>query len=89
MLRVCLTTALYLAWVGFLAAPRDGGAPPWAAIPWGWLAGAGALLLAVVLFVVTVGFGTAERGVYVAPQWLNGRIVPGHIVPPGNEPPRR
>jgi hypothetical protein len=94
MLRVCLTivlplllpTALYLAWIRLLGAPRDGGAVSWAPIPWVWLAGAGAALLAIVLFVVTVGFGTAQRGVYVAPRWQNGRIVPGHIIPGHIEP---
>jgi hypothetical protein len=98
MLRVCLTivlpllvpTALYLAWVGLVGGPRDGGALSWTAIPWVWLAGAGAVLLAIVLFVVTVGFGTTQQGVYVAPQWHDGRIVPGHIVPDPTGPrPRR
>jgi hypothetical protein len=89
MLRVGFTivlpllapTVLYLAWIGLLGAPRDGGAVPWGAVPWIWLAGAGAVLLAIVLFVVTVGFGTAQHGVYVAPRWQNGRVVPGHIEP--------
>jgi hypothetical protein len=97
MLRVVLTivlpllvpTALYLAWIGFIGAPRDGGAVSWAAIPWVWLAAAGALLLTIVLFVVTIGFGTTQQGVYVAPQWQNGRIVPGHIIPDHRAPPPR
>jgi hypothetical protein len=97
MLRVCLAivlplvlpTALYLAWIILLGAPRDGGGVSWSAVPWLWLAGAGAALLAIVLFVVTVGFGTAEPGVYVAPRWQNGRIVPGHMVPAPNEPASR
>ena len=46
----------------------------------GWRAPA-RLLLALVLFVVTVGFGTSQPGVYVPPRWENGRIVPGHIEP--------
>jgi hypothetical protein len=37
--------------------------------------------LAVVLFVVAVGFGTSQQGVYVAPRWQNGHIIPGHIEP--------
>jgi hypothetical protein len=89
MLRVSLTivlplllpTALYLAWTGLIGAPRDGGAISWAAVPWLWLAGAGAVLLAIVLIVVTVGFGSAQQGVYVAPRWQNGHIEPGHIEP--------
>jgi hypothetical protein len=89
MLRVFLTivlplllpTALYLLWVTTLGAPHDGGTVAWTAVPWVWLAAAGAILLAVVLVVVTVGFGTAQQGVYVAPRYVNGHIVPGHIEP--------
>ena len=53
----------------------------WAALPWVWLAAAGALLLALMLFVVTVHFGTAVPGTYVPPHAEGGRIVPGHVVP--------
>ena len=93
MLRVFLTivlplvapTAIYLAWVRFANRSQQGSPPDgtlrWAAMPWLWLAGAGALLLALVLFVVTVHFGSARTGVYVPPRWENGRIVPGHIEP--------
>ena len=89
MLRVLLTivlplvlpTALYLLWVRTTQWEEAGGAMRWHALPWLWLAGAGAVLLAVVLFVVTVGFGTPMPGVYVPPHVENGRIVPGHIEP--------
>jgi hypothetical protein len=97
MLRVFLTivlplvapTAIYLAWVRFTQwAQRRSqqGLPPaermrWAALPWLWLAGTGVLLLALVLFVVNVHFGTSQTGVYVPPRWENGRILPGHIEP--------
>ena len=50
-------------------------------VPWVWLAGAGAVLLAIVLLVVTVDFGTAQQGVYVPPRYVNGHIMPGHIEP--------
>ena len=40
-----------------------------------------AVLLAVVLFVVTVHFGTSEQGVYVPPRYEGGHVVPGHIEP--------
>jgi len=49
--------------------------------PWVWLAGAGALLLAIVLVFMVVDFGTPQHGVYVPPAWRQGRIVPGHIEP--------
>jgi hypothetical protein len=78
VLPLLLPTGLYLLWI-FVAPREKGTSPP--AIPWFWLAGAGVVLLAAVLFASIVGFGTAQQGVYVAPQWLKGRIVPGHIVP--------
>ncbi len=81
VLPLLLPTALYLLWVATLGAPQDSGAVVWTSLPWIWLAGAGALLLAIVLFVVTVGFGTPQEGVYVAPRYVNGHIVPGHIEP--------
>jgi hypothetical protein len=97
MLRVFLTivlpliapTALYLAWLRFANWSQRESAPGsptsetvgWAALPWLWLAGAGVLLLALVLFIVTVHFGTTQTGVYVPPRWEDGRIVPGHIEP--------
>ena len=85
MLRVLLTilplllpTALYLLWVTTLRPARND-AIFWRALPWIWLAGAGVALLAVVLFVVTVHFGTPQEGNYVPPRWENGHIVPGHM----------
>ena len=89
MLRVLLTiilplvlpTALYLLWVRTTQWEEAGGAMRWHALPWLWLAGAGAVLLAVVLFVVTVHFGTSEPGVYVPPRYEGGHVVPGHIEP--------
>ncbi|MBV8888502.1 MAG: hypothetical protein JO305_02415 [Alphaproteobacteria bacterium] len=87
MLRVLLTivlplilpTALYLLWLRTTQWSASGGTMRWRGMPWAVLAGAGAVLLALVLFVVTVHFGTAERGIYVPPQWHDGQIVPGHI----------
>ncbi len=79
VLPLLLPTALYLLWVITLGAPQDSGAVAWTSLPWIWLAGAGAFLLAIVLFVVTVGFGTPQDGVYVAPRYVNGHIIPGHI----------
>jgi hypothetical protein len=89
MLRVLLTivlplllpTAAYLLWVGTFGAERGGQAVRWVAVPWMWLAGAGVVLLAIVLFVVTVHFGAPQEGVYVPPRWEGDRIIPGHIEP--------
>ncbi len=76
-----LPTALYFLWVWSVRRLRGREATRGAALPWIWLAGAGAVLLAIVLFVVNVNLGTSTQGVYVPPRWVNGRIVPGHIEP--------
>ena len=81
VLPLLLPTAVYLAWLRIVHRSRRDGTVRWAALPWLWLAGAGALLLALVLFVVTVHFGISQPGVYVPPRWEDGRIVPGHIEP--------
>ena len=81
VLPLILPTALYLCWVWIAQAPRHAGGVGWAALPWVWLAGAGGLLAALVLFAVMVGFGTSQPGVYVPPRWENGKIIPGHIEP--------
>jgi hypothetical protein len=81
VLPLLMPTALYLLWVTTLSSPHDGGAVAWTSVPWVWLAAAGAVLLAIVLLVVTVGFGTPQQGVYVAPRYVNGHIIPGHIEP--------
>ena len=81
VIPLLLPTAIYLAWlrVGHRHEAAEG--VHWSALPWVWLAGAGALLLALVLFVVTVHFGTSEEGVYVPPRYEGGHVVPGHIEP--------
>jgi Family of unknown function (DUF6111) len=81
VLPLLLPTALYLLWVITLRPARESGTTLWMALPWLWLAGAGVALLAVVMLVVTVHFGTPQEGVYVPPRWENGRMIPGHIEP--------
>jgi hypothetical protein len=89
MLRVLLTivlplalpTAIYVAWLSIAHWAYRDGEVRWATLPWAWLAGAGAVLLAVVLFVVNLHFGTSETGTYVPPRWEDGHIVPGHVEP--------
>ena len=79
VLPLLVPTAIYLLWVVVVGATHEGTAISWTAMPWLWLAGAGAVLLAVVLFVVTVRFGSPQEGVYVPPRWEDGQIIPGHI----------
>ncbi len=81
ILPLILPTVLYLGWLWIAQRLQGGEATSWAAMPWVWLAGAGALLLAVVLYVVTVHFGTSGDGVYVPPRYENGKLIQSHIEP--------
>jgi hypothetical protein len=76
-----LPTVLYLLWLRAVHWSEEGGAATWPKLPWVWLIVTGVALTALVLFIVTVGFGTAMPGIYVPPRVENGRIVPGHIEP--------
>jgi hypothetical protein len=76
-----LPTVLYLVWLRAARWAETGNAVAWRRLPWVWLAAIGVALTALVLFVVTVHFGTATPGTYVPPRVENGRIVPGHIEP--------
>ena len=81
VLPLLLPTLLYLLWLGAMGSSQEGGVISWTTVPWIWLAAAGAVLLAIVLVVVTVHFGTSQEGVYVPPRWEGDRIVPGHFEP--------
>ena len=50
-------------------------------LPWPWLASAGLALLIVALVLATQRIGSGERGVYVAPTAVDGKIIPGHFEP--------
>ena len=76
-----LPTVCYLMWYRVMRWQDTDGTVRWRRMPWTWLAAGGVALTAVVLFVVTVHFGTSTPGVYVPPRVEDGRIVPGHFEP--------
>lgn len=78
LLPLLLPTALYFLWI---VSVRPGTAVDWTNWPWVWLAASGAVLVAIVLFLAAVDFGSPKQGVYVPPRWEGGRIVPGHFEP--------
>jgi len=81
VLPLVLPTVLYLIWLRAARWSGTGGAVSWRGMPWLWLGLSGVALTAVVLFVVTVHFGTSLPGIYVAPHLDHGQVVPGHIEP--------
>jgi hypothetical protein len=82
-LPLVLPTVLYLVWLRATRWSQAGGTAMWRGLPWVWLGISGVALAALVLFVVTVHFGTTTPGSYVPPHVENGRVVPGHIEPGG------
>ncbi len=81
VLPLLLPTLLYLLWL--MATERAPIAAPgaWRELPWPWLLGAGVVLAALLLWVVVVGLGGPTQGTYVPPHYIDGRVVPGHLVP--------
>jgi hypothetical protein len=83
VLPFLLPSALYLLWLA--AMRRTAFASGWGALPWSWLLGAGVVLTALILFIVSVQFGNAPGGTYIPPRVVGGQLEPAHVVPP---PPR-
>jgi cytochrome bd-type quinol oxidase subunit 2 len=79
VLPLLLPTLLYVLWLtasrrAALATPA-----PWRDLPWVWLAAAGVVLAALLLFFINIRVGS--QGAYVPPKYIDGRVVPGHVVP--------
>lgn len=49
--------------------------------PWPWLAGAGALLVCVLLVALALTSGGPPDSVYRPAQVIDGKVVPGEVVP--------
>jgi len=47
--------------------------------PWIWLSAAGLLLVIASFLYVGLTEGETTKGVYVPPQYVGGKIVPGHV----------
>ena len=80
-LPLVLPTVLYLVWLRAVRWSEGAGAVWWRGMPWVWLIASGVALTALLLFVVTVHFGTSVPGRYVPPHVEGGQIVPGYIEP--------
>lgn len=84
---ILLPAVLYTLWM--LAERRRlqsaGGRsqPRWAEAPWLWLLALGVFFAGLVTMAIALFGGESIVGEYVPPQIKNGRVVPGHVVPPG------
>ena len=77
-----LPTVIYLLWLAAARRAALAAPAPWRALPWAWLAGVGVALAAAMLYLIGTRIGGSPQGVYVPPKYIDGRVVPGHVVPP-------
>lgn len=80
VLPFLLPTLLYVLWLATLARPELTGPGPWRLQRVVSLIAAGVVLTALLLFFIGVHVGSPE-GTYVPPRYIDGRVVPGHVVP--------
>jgi hypothetical protein len=81
IIPLLLPTMLYLLWLAAVRHLRLANVAPWRSLPWAWLAGAGIVLAAAMLYAIGTRLGGERQGIYVPPQWIDGKIVPGHVEP--------
>ena len=81
VLPLLLPTVLYVLWL--MASQRAPIAAPalWRELPWPWLVAAGVALASLLLYLVVIGAGGPSLGTYVPPRYIDGQVVPGHLVP--------
>ena len=77
VLPLVLPSLLFALWLAARRRRVVGGA----IARWPWLLGAGVVLTAITLFIVSVQFGQAPQGNYVPPRVVGGQVQPGHVVP--------
>jgi hypothetical protein len=81
VLPLLLPTLVYILWLAATRRAALAGPSAWQAMPWPWLVTAGVVLAGLLLYVVNVRIGDSGQGRYVPPQYIDGRVVPGHVVP--------
>lgn len=73
--------ALYFLYWRLSLARAGGGETQARQHPWNYLFIAGLALVALSFIVLGVTEGSGRRGIYVPPHVVNGRVVPGDVVP--------
>jgi Family of unknown function (DUF6111) len=85
--RLLLFTVPFLLYGAYLMLLRMRPPPPTARVhPWTLLTIAGLSLFALSFIVWGITEGEPTDGTYVAPHVVNGRIVPGYVVPVEKKP---
>ena len=81
LLPLILPTLLFLLWAWFARRRQASGgvAQQLSSGPWFWLIMAGVVLAAGGLIYTALTHGGDPGGIYVAPRFEDGRVVPGRI----------
>ncbi len=86
VLPILLPAALYTLWLlaerRRLEATGSGPRIRWSDAPWLWLLALGVFFAGIIATALALFGGESIVGEYVPPQVKDGRIVPGHVVPP-------
>ncbi|HUK08151.1 MAG TPA: DUF6111 family protein [Stellaceae bacterium] len=83
VLPLLLPTILYVLW-GWTARGKAG--RPTIGQSWPWLVIAGVVLCGSVLVAAWLRAGGGGNGDYVPPHMLDGKVVPGRLIPPETPP---
>jgi hypothetical protein len=81
VLPFLLPTIVYVLWLLAMRRIELAGAAPWRTLPWPWLVAAGLMLMVGLLYFISIHVGGSAQGTYVPPRYIDGEIVPGHVVP--------
>jgi len=83
ILPLILPTVLYVLWaLAMRRVAAAGVGDLLRGLPLIWLVPAGVALVAVVLVLIPLHFGGGGAGgVYVPPEIVDGKLVPGHVIP--------
>ncbi|MDE3115272.1 MAG: hypothetical protein KGL26_06695 [Pseudomonadota bacterium] len=77
--RMALFAIPFLLFAAYVVANQRVAQRPRPDTPWVWLSIAGLVLVILSFVVVGLTEGETTKGVYVPPQEVNGKIVPGHV----------
>jgi len=77
--RMALFGIPFILFAAYVVASRRITQKPKPDTPWIWLSIAGLALVIASFIVVGLTEGETTKGVYVPPQEVNGKIVPGHV----------
>ena len=77
--RVALFAIPFILFAAYVMANQRVAQRPRPDTPWVWLSIAGLVLVILSFVVVGLTEGETTKGVYVPPQEVNGKIIPGHV----------